>query len=174
MLVGGTRYRGATAAAMLCAGYYSRNEEPGEVMPVVFPQRNALSEALDLDLLCRRARSVTHAPLAPLAFRLPTFVCVSSDQSRCLDAQVRSGSSVMGGSPRPIKVCLRLSLLLRFVLPCPCVDLVRCELAHRIQAPTCTLPCSCRLRTLGPKGELRSARFLWLSTWRTPMVSLGR
>jgi hypothetical protein len=74
-LQAGLGYRGAATAGMLCAGYYSRNEEPGEVMPVVFPQRNALSQAFDCDVLCRRAKSVLHAPLAPLASRLPISVC---------------------------------------------------------------------------------------------------
>jgi len=75
-LQAGLGYRGAAAAGMLYAGYYSRNEEPGEVMQVVFPQRNALSQAFDRDFLCRRARSVLHAPLAALASMLPIFVCV--------------------------------------------------------------------------------------------------
>jgi hypothetical protein len=41
VLARGTRAQGATALSALCAGYYNRNEEPGEVLPVVFPRRNA-------------------------------------------------------------------------------------------------------------------------------------
>ena len=77
-LQAGLGYRGAAAAAILCAGYYSRNEEPGEVLPVVLPQRNALGRRSIATVLCRRAKSVLHArpSLAPLASRLLIFVCV--------------------------------------------------------------------------------------------------
>ena len=41
VLAFGTRAQGATALLTFCTGYYNRNEEPGEVLPVVCPQRNA-------------------------------------------------------------------------------------------------------------------------------------
>ena len=41
VLAYGTRAEGATALSAFCTGYYNRNEEPGEVLPVAFSQRNA-------------------------------------------------------------------------------------------------------------------------------------
>ncbi len=37
----GLGLREPTALSSFCVGYYNRNEEPGEVLPVVCPQRNA-------------------------------------------------------------------------------------------------------------------------------------
>ena len=37
----GLGLREPTALSAFCAGYYNRNEEPGEVLPVAFLQRNA-------------------------------------------------------------------------------------------------------------------------------------
>ena len=79
------------------------------MMQVVFPQRNALSQAFDRYFLCRRARSVLHAPSCSSSLQAADL-CMR-DRSRCVNAQVRSGSSVMGGLPCPVKVRRHLSLL---------------------------------------------------------------